>query len=70
MAARRPIVIVNGKLRQLPAGDTLAAPVGELSVVLADAEMTYLPLDARGEIPIQLADGSLSSLPTIGGLYG
>ncbi|WAB91963.1 hypothetical protein OSS47_28260 [Pseudomonas citronellolis] len=44
--------------------------VPELAVVLADGQLARLPLDARGEIPIQLADGSLSSVPAIGGPYG
>jgi len=46
----------------------LSAP--ELAVALSDGQLARMPLDARGEIPIQLADGSLSSVPAIGGPYG
>lgn len=33
MAARRPLVIIDGQTAQLPAGDTLDAPVSEVDVM-------------------------------------
>ena len=33
MASRKPLVIINGLVQQLPSGDTLDAPVSEVDVV-------------------------------------
>ena len=35
MAARKPLVLINGRIAQLPAGDTLAAQASEVDVVNA-----------------------------------
>ena len=65
MTARRPIVSVAGSRRQLPPGDHLVgAPC--MRVRLANGLRAYIPLDANGELAIQLADASLDAVPVVG----
>ena len=45
MAARKPLVLINGRVAQLPAGDTLAASVSEVDVVNAvNSNVAALPI--------------------------
>lgn len=69
MTVRRPIVSVAGRRRQLPPGDRLAG-VPCMRVHLASGARAYIPLDANGELPAQLADGSPGALPLIGVIHG
>ena len=45
MAARKPLVIINGQTQQLPSGDTLDASVSEIDVVsLSNANASSQPI--------------------------
>lgn len=63
MANRRPLVTSGGKIRQLPAGDTLLGVPAKIPVLLNDAIGTYINLAADSTLPILLNTGSTYNLP-------
>ena len=56
MAARRPIVLVNGRKKELPAADTLIGVPLKLPVGTA-AGVVYLPLSSTYTLTIGLRAG-------------
>lgn len=54
-------------------GQIVAYPMNQqratLRVYVASGARALIPLDANGELPIQLADGSSDTLPLIGARY-
>lgn len=57
MANRRPIVSVDGRRRQLPAGDTLAGVPLALPVYTAEPLLLRVPLISETHIAVGLAAG-------------
>lgn len=57
MAARRPLVLVNGRKKELPAADTLIGVPLKLPVGTAAAGVVYLPLSSTYTLTIGLRAG-------------
>ena len=57
MTARRPIVSVGGRRRQLPAGDTLQGVPAYLPAYQANGAMLRLALNLDYSLPVALAGG-------------
>ena len=79
MAVRRPLVQVGGRTRQLPAGDLIPASAIEgggagirptIRIIDQTGAIQRLYLDENLEIPLTLSDGTQSSVPTLGVVYG
>ena len=66
MAARRPIVRVNGRNQQLPAGDVLAGVAQSLPVYLADQRLVLISLNSKIQgyaLPVYQAAGAVIEVP-------
>lgn len=59
MVVRRPIVMVGGKPKQLPAADTLAGVPVMLPVGLFGGAVQRVSLDAAARLPVGLATGGV-----------
>ena len=66
MAVRRPVVRIGGRLRQLPAGDTLegvgADPVDAMSLTYTDGRVTKITEDGVDTDITYNADGSVDTV--------
>lgn len=76
MTVRRPLVREGGRTRQLAEGEKIPASAvegggaGTVRIVSGDGVVHRLALDMNGELPVTLSDGSESSVPTQGVVYG
>ncbi len=57
MTARRPIVSVDGRRRQLPPGDTLAGVPLAVPVYQSAGTLLRVALQGNGALPVGLAIG-------------
>lgn len=66
MVARRPLVAVGGRVKQLPEGDTLAG-VMPLAVpaLLSNGTLLRLSLTPNQSLPVVSSDGLTISIPVI-----
>lgn len=64
MAARRPLVLISGRVKELPTTDYSAGGLRYVPAYLANGAATPIPLNADGSIPAFLADGTPSNIPT------
>lgn len=64
MAARKPLVLVDGKPRQLPDGDVLIGMQLVLPVGLASGSVERVHLDNKARLPVVLASGQTVFVPT------
>jgi hypothetical protein len=64
MTVRRPLVRRNGRVEQLPAGDTLAG-VPAVRLRMSSGTIARVPLDINGELPVVMASGLLDAVPVI-----
>lgn len=63
MTARRPLVDVNGRTKELPAGDTIQGAPRYVPARLRNGTASNIPLNADGTIPAKLRDGTVSNIP-------
>jgi hypothetical protein len=63
MAARRPVVVVTGKFRQLPAGDTLLGVPAKVMVILNGGTTSFINLSVNSTLPLLLNGGTSYNLP-------
>ncbi len=66
MATRRPLVRVNGRIRQLPAGDVLAGGELRLPVFLTEVALVLVDLNVRpkgGALPVYQSNGEMVEVP-------
>lgn len=61
MAERKPLVLVGGKPRQLPEGDTLAVAVPRLPVIKNTGGIAWVVLVGRSpfHLPVTKTDGEI-----------
>lgn len=61
MAERKPLVLVDGKARQLPEGDTLAGPAPKLPVIKNTGGIAWVVLVGRSpfHLPVTKIDGEI-----------
>lgn len=64
MLGRRPLVREAGKLRQLPAGDSMYG-VPNVRLYLTGAVLQRIALDINGELPIKLNNASMTAVPVV-----
>lgn len=64
MASRRPVVILGGKFKQLPLGDTIMGTPLVVLVGLSSGTVVRVPLDAAARLPIGLNAGGVVNVPT------
>lgn len=71
MAVRRPIVLINGRRRELPVGDTIPpdsyapAPSLRLPFFLTDGTSAPIPLTSNYSLPFYLTTGARADIPTV-----
>lgn len=66
MAKRRPLVRIDGRIRQLPAGDVLAGGEMRLPVFQTDVALVLIDLNARPEgaaLPVYQSNGEIVEVP-------
>lgn len=65
MATHRPLVMIDGRVKELPVGDTLLGAVRYARFLLSDGtSQVNIATDGTGGIPLLLADGATAiSLP-------
>lgn len=63
MAQRRPVCVVSGKERQLPAGDTLAGVPAKVMVILNGGTTSFINLSVNSTLPLLLNGGTTYNLP-------
>ena len=64
MAERRPLVNIGGRVKELPAGDTLPA-AGTRFPFYLQTGASPIPLTGAGALPFFLASGASSDIPVI-----
>lgn len=65
MPARRPLVRVGGRTRQLPAGDAVAGFPLYLRAYNAEGAMLKLALNLDYSLPVALAGGSVLNVQVV-----
>lgn len=65
MVARRPIVSVDGRRRQLPAGDTLLGVPAYMPAYHANGALLRLALNLNYSLPAQVAGGGTLSIQVV-----
>lgn len=65
MTARRPIVSVGGRRRQLPPGDTLQGVPAYLPAYQAGGAMLKLALDLDYSLPVTLTGGGVLNVKVV-----
>lgn len=66
MATRKPIVRVNGRNQQLPAGDVLAGVMQRLPVFQTDVAAVLIDLSAKASgsvLPVDQSSGEIVEVP-------
>lgn len=66
MATRRPLVRVDGRIQQLPAGDVLAGGEQRLPVFQTDVALVLIDLNVRPEgavLPVYQSNGEIVEVP-------
>lgn len=66
MATRRPLVRIDGRIRQLPAGDVLAGGEMRLPVFQTDVALVLIDLSVKSEgvsLPVYQSNGEIVEVP-------